>query len=91
MKDSGFVHITGSFLIEDKKDLMVEIIKELEANGLLELKQIDLQNTKGITWKVKHPELEALKVRVKELEDTNSRLYRLITDETNRREAKRYL
>lgn len=87
----GFVRILDGVNDGKFQTVCSAIVQDLSFKGKMVVNKVNISNMVGYAWEVVDPEVERLSKRVAELEDTNSRLYRLITDESNRREAKRYL
>jgi len=91
MSESGFVKVPDCFPLMDCAEIYSDILNDLMNRGFIKTTLIHTGNIRGVKWELNSPEIERLSKRVAELENTNSRLYRLITDEANRREARRML
>ena len=91
MKSSGFIPESIDGYDNDINYFEREIVNDMVAKGILRLYAIDVSNKHGVCWEIDCSEIKRLEKRVSDLEDTNARLYRLITDEANRREARRIM
>lgn len=85
MSQKGFVS-TDVCLEDGSLDGFAKaVMNDMMGKGYLKLKGISVNSISGYMWEFIDPEEERLKKRIAELEDTNSRLYRQITESYDRR------
>lgn len=81
----GFIKCSTRLSDENAPKVALAMMTYLQCEGVLTLKAIDISSVHGLEWEIKDPEVETLKKRIEDLEETNSRLYRQITESYDRR------
>ena len=70
------------------EEIATTIVKELMSRGQMKLRGITVSNVSGYMWEIEDPEVKRLMDTVKDLENSNSRLYRHMAESYDRRSGR---
>lgn len=82
MSQVGWVPVS---VLGDVDELSKDVFMDMTKRGLIKLRGVTVNGVSGYSWEFIDPEEERLKKRIEQLEDTNARLYKQITESYDRR------